>query len=76
MTTTAEIWRIDVIAEGDRMTAAAMCELHDANAARALVHDVMWRAMTDMLGPVSPSQLDSALGQALHAHCASAANDA
>jgi hypothetical protein len=76
MANTTELWRLDVIAQGSRMAAAAMHELDDLNEARFVVHEVMLAAMTDMLGPVSRRQLDSALCRALRTRSAPAANDA
>jgi hypothetical protein len=75
MLTTAEHWRLNVIAEADRMAATAMDTLGDLNEARFAVHEIMLSAMTDMLGPVSPGQLDRALAAALHARTQAAAND-
>ena len=61
MTTTAEHWRIDILGNSDRMIAAAMVQLNDANEARWFVHQVMLDAMTDMRGPAVQSDLDAAL---------------
>lgn len=68
MTMLFEHWRLDIVSHTDRMVAAAMDEVHDMNAARMMVHDVMAQAMTDMLAPVSRRELDTALGHALRAH--------
>ena len=65
MTTTAEHWHLNILAQGDRLIAAAMAELHDANAAHLMVHDVMHAAMADLFAPVSRRDLDTALGRAL-----------
>jgi len=72
MTAKTEIWRIDVIANTDRMIDTAMDTLKDANEARWLVHRVMLGAMTNMLGPISRRELDTALGSALTQHAAAA----
>jgi hypothetical protein len=66
-------WRLDIVAESDRMVAAAMHQLSDANEARWLVHRVMLAAMTDMRAPATRRELDSALGEALRIHPANAA---
>ena len=68
MTMLCEQWRLDVISHTDRMTSAAMDEIQDRNEASMMVHDVMARAMTDMLAPISRRELDTALGRALRAH--------
>ncbi|MGE0740593.1 MAG: hypothetical protein AB7O98_04560 [Hyphomonadaceae bacterium] len=68
MTTTAERWRLDVIAQGARMVDAAKEHVPDLNEAHWLVHMVMLRTMTDMLGPSSRRDLDTALGRALRRH--------
>jgi len=65
MTSTAAHRRLNILAQGDRLIAAAMDELHDSNAAHLMVHDVMYAAMFDLLAPVSRRDLDTALGQAL-----------
>lgn len=65
MTNTAEHWHLNILTQGDRLIAAAMDELHDANAAHLMVHDVLYAAMADLLGPVSRRDLDTALGRAL-----------
>ncbi|MCX7358542.1 MAG: hypothetical protein NT015_10435 [Alphaproteobacteria bacterium] len=58
-------WQLDIIAHTDRMIAAAMHQLGDANEARWFVHRIMHRAMTDMRTPANRRDLDSALGAAL-----------
>ncbi|WP_135210998.1 hypothetical protein [Vitreimonas flagellata] len=65
MTQTFEHWRLDAISHTDRLVGAAMAKMHDVNEAHMMVHGVMWRAMTDMLAPVSGLQLDTALDGAL-----------
>ena len=66
-------WKLDIIAHTDRMVAAAMHQLADANEARWLVHRVMHTAMTDMRVPSNRRDLDTALGAALRIHAANAA---
>lgn len=73
MTADRTRWKLDIIAHTDRMVAAAMRQLADANEARWLVHRVMHHAMTDMHAPAHRRALDSALGAALRAHSANAA---
>lgn len=58
-------WRLDVIAQGDRLTGAAMEETADMNEARALVHGVVARAMHKIEGPISRRELDTDMGRAL-----------
>ncbi len=65
MTQTFEHWRLDTIAHTDRLIGIAMHDMQDLNEAHMVVHGVMWRAMTDMLAPVSGAQLDTALEGAL-----------
>ncbi|HVK80523.1 MAG TPA: hypothetical protein VM915_07910 [Verrucomicrobiae bacterium] len=67
MTQLNDQWRLDVVANTDRLVGVAMRQLHDTNEAHVIVHDVMWRAMTDMLAPISARQLDIALDRALAA---------
>lgn len=67
MTQLSDQWRLDVVANTDRLIGNAMLRVHDTNEAHVIVHDVMWRAMTDMLAPVSAVQLDVALDHALAA---------
>ena len=69
MSTTTQ-WRLDVIAQGDRLTGAAMEETADMNEARLLVHGVVSRAMTDIEGPVSRGELDTDMGRALRKRAA------
>jgi len=73
MANTAEHWLLDIIDQTDRMVTRANNQLNDLNEARWLVHRVMLRAMTDMVGPATPRDLDAALGRALCAHLANAA---
>jgi len=68
--TAATQWRLDVIAQGDRLTDAAMEETADMNEAKALVHGVVSRAMNNIEGPVSPSALESDMGRALRKRAA------
>lgn len=68
MTTTQ--WRLDVIAQGDRLTDAAMEQTSDMNEARLLVHGVIARAITDMGGPISRRALDTDMGRALRKRAA------
>ena len=65
VTTTAEHWHLNILQHGKQLIGAAMDELHDANAAHLMVHDVVYAAMLDLLGPVSRCDLDTALGSAL-----------
>jgi hypothetical protein len=71
MTHTAEHWRLNILAQGDRLIATAMDELHDSNAAHLMVHDVMYAAMSDVLAPVPRRDLDTELGRALQLRPAS-----
>ena len=64
MTTTTQ-WRLDVIAQGDRLTDAAMEETSDMNEAKLIVHGVVSRAMSGIEGPVSNGALDTYMGHAL-----------
>ncbi len=73
MNTTTQ-WRLDVIAQGDRLADAAMEETADLNEARALVHGVVLRAMHEIEGPVSRRDLDTDMGRALR-HRAAALED-
>jgi hypothetical protein len=66
-------WHLEVVAHTERLLIVATGELGDANEAHLLVHRVMLNAMTDMLGPSSRNQLDTALGRALCDHHAQAA---
>lgn len=68
--TTATQWRLDVIAQGDRLTDAAMDETADMNEAKALVHGVVSRAMHNIEGPVSRRDLDTDMGRALRKRAA------
>jgi hypothetical protein len=63
-------WRLDIIAQGDRLTDAAMEETGDMNEAKALVHRVVARAMHDIEGPVSRRALDTDMGRALRKRAA------
>ena len=63
-------WRLDVLAHGDGLIATAVHHTGNINEAHFMVHGVMSRAMTDMLGPVSRRELDTDLCQALRAHAA------
>jgi hypothetical protein len=67
---TATQWRLDVIAHGDRLAAAAMEETADMNEARLLVHGVISRAMSGITGPVSRRELDTDMGRALRKRAA------
>ena len=64
MTTTTQ-WRLDVIAQGDRLTDTAMEETSDMNEAKLIVHGVVSRAMSGIEGPVSSGALDTDMGHAL-----------
>lgn len=70
---TTVTWQLGIISHTDRMVAAAMHQLADANEARWLVHRVMLHAMTDMRAPAKRRDLDTALGDALRGHAANAA---
>lgn len=63
--TAAIQWRLDIIAQGDRLADAAMEETADMNEARFLVHGVVARAMQDIEGPVSRRELDTDMGRVL-----------
>lgn len=73
MCNTGDEWHLEVIAHTERLLGVANDQLSDANEAHWLVHRVMLNAMTDMLGPSSQRQLDTALGHALRDHHAQAA---
>jgi hypothetical protein len=73
MPATADQWRLNAITHTERLIGAAMHQLDDANEARWLVHRVLLSAMTDMLGPISGVDLDTALASVLRAHPANAA---
>lgn len=73
MLDTARHWQLDVIAHTDRMIAAAMDQLGDANEARWVVHRVLLHAMTDMSAPASRRELDGALGLVLRSYPPNAA---
>lgn len=65
MTQAKTQWRLDVIAEGDRLTDAAMEGTGDMNEAKALVHGVVASAMHNIEGPVSRSELETQMDRAL-----------
>ena len=72
VTNNAEYWRLDVVAQTDRLVGVAMKQLDDANEARWLVHRIMLRSMDHMPGPISGRELDTALGDALNRVAANA----
>ncbi|MGD9981128.1 MAG: hypothetical protein AB7H66_08625 [Hyphomonadaceae bacterium] len=72
MLSTAIQWRLDAITHTDRLIAVAMEQLNDVNESRWLVHRVLLRAMTDMIGPATRGDLDTALGCALRDYPANA----
>ena len=59
--------RLDVLAQGGRLTEAAMEHVEGANEAGLLVHGVLARALDGIIGPVSRGALDADLGRALRA---------
>lgn len=67
-------WRLDVIAQSDRLTDAAMEETADMNEAKALVHGVVARALAGVTGPVSRRDLDADMGRALRLWAAPASS--
>jgi hypothetical protein len=72
--TTAIHWRLDVIAQGDHLTDAAMEVIADMNEAKALVHGVVARALAGVTGPVSRRDLDADMGRALRLWAAPASS--
>ena len=68
--TTKTQWRLDVIAQGDRLTDAAMEETSDMNEAKLLVHGVVSRAITGIESAVSDGKLDADMGRALRKRAA------